>query len=238
MLSCPLWPGDVLNVSYYLMKVAIFSDTHTSHWKIKIPDADILIFAGDMTHCRTDREVVDFNDFLRSLPHKHKIVVAGNHDHRLTDDPEKAQSLLSEARYLQDEAVLIEGITIYGAPWNPLFNDHACDAFSLPRGQVLKRKWDMIPQHIDILVTHTPPSGILDRSGPVSHGCTDLAAAVATLKPKYHIFGHIHNRHGAVKHGETWYINGNVQGKNGALRSPLLLDYDSGEILEVENEDV
>ncbi|MGB5684682.1 MAG: metallophosphatase domain-containing protein [Candidatus Electrothrix sp.] len=220
------------------MKVAIFSDTHTSHWKIKIPAADILIFAGDMTHCRTDREVVDFNDFLRSLPHKHKVVVAGNHDHRLTDDPEKAQALLSEARYLQDEAVVIEGITLYGAPWNPLFNDHACDAFSLPRGKVLKKKWDMIPQDIDILVTHTPPSGILDRSGPVSHGCTDLAAAVATLKPKYHIFGHIHNRHGAVKHGETWYINGNVQGKNGALRSPLLLDYDSGKILEVEIEDV
>ncbi|RWX45341.1 hypothetical protein VT98_13313, partial [Candidatus Electrothrix communis] len=99
-------------------------------------------------------------------------------------------------------------------------------------GKVLKKKWDMIPSGIDILVTHTPPSGILDRNGPVSHGCTDLAAAVATLKPKYHIFGHIHNRHGAVKHGETWYINGNVQGKNGVLRSPLLLDYNSGEILE------
>lgn len=226
-----------MDLSYYIMKVAIFSDTHTSHWKIKVPDADLLIFAGDMTHCRTDREVADFNDFLHSLPHKYKVVVAGNHDHRLTDDPEKAKSLLSEAIYLQDEAVVIEGITIYGAPWNPLFNDYACDAFALPRGKVLKRKWDMIPPGIDILVTHTPPSGILDRNGPVSHGCTDLAAAVAALKPKYHIFGHIHNRHGAVKHGETWYINANVQGKNGVLRSPLLLDYNSGEILEVETQE-
>jgi Icc-related predicted phosphoesterase len=218
------------------MKVAVFSDTHTLHWKIKIPDADILIFAGDMTHCRTDREVVDFNDFLRSLPHKHKIVVAGNHDHRLADDPKKAKLLLSDAVYLQDESVVVEGITIYGAPWNPLINDYACDAFALPRGKVLKRKWDMIPSGIDILVTHAPPSGIFDRNGPVSHGCTDLAAAVATLKPKYHIFGHIHNRHGAVKYGETWYVNGNVQGKAGVLRSPLLLDYNSGEILEVETQ--
>jgi Icc-related predicted phosphoesterase len=220
------------------MKIAIFSDTHTAHWKITVPDADLLIFAGDMTHCRTDREVADFNAFLGTLPHKHKIVVAGNHDHRLTDDPAKAKALLSQAIYLQDEAVVVQGITVYGAPWNPLFNDYACDAFALPRGKVLKKKWDMIPAGIDILVTHTPPSGILDRNGPVSHGCTDLAAAVLELMPKYHIFGHIHDRHGVVKHGETRYINCNVQGKHGILRAPLLLDYATGEILDTEKPEV
>uniref|UniRef100_UPI004056A745 metallophosphoesterase family protein n=1 Tax=Candidatus Electrothrix sp. TaxID=2170559 RepID=UPI004056A745 len=219
------------------MKIAIFSDTHMSHWEIKVPDADLLIFAGDMTHCRTDQEVTDFNQFLGSLQHRYKVVVAGNHDHKLTDDPEKAKSLLSEAIYLQDEAVVIEGIIIYGSPWNPLFNDYACDAFALPRGQVLKKKWDMIPFDIDILVTHTPPSGILDRNGPVSHGCTDLAAAVFARKPRYHIFGHIHNRHGAVKHGETWYINANVQGKGGILRSPIVLEYETGDILELEKQE-
>jgi Icc-related predicted phosphoesterase len=218
------------------MKIALLSDTHALHWKIKVPDADLLIFAGDMTHCRTDQEVADFNTFLGTLPHTHKIVVAGNHDHRLTDDPQKAKLLLSEAIYLQDEAVVVAGISIYGSPWNPLFNDYACDAFALPRGKVLKEKWDMIPPDIDILVTHTPPSGILDRNGPVSHGCTDLAAAITLLKPKYHIFGHIHNRHGAVKHGETWYINCNVQGKGEELRSPLLLEYETGNIVELEKE--
>ncbi len=219
------------------MKIAIFSDTHTSHREIKVPDADLLIFAGDMTHCRTDKEVADFNAFLGNLQHRYKIVVAGNHDHKLTVDPEKAKLRLSEAIYLQDEAVVVEGIRIYGAPWNPLFNDYACDAFALPRGKVLKKKWDMIPPDIDILVTHTPPSGILDRNGPVSHGCTDLAAAVVARKPRYHIFGHIHNRHGAVKHGETWYINANVQGKGGVLRSPLLLEYETGDILELEKQE-
>ncbi|MCI5209113.1 MAG: metallophosphoesterase [Candidatus Electrothrix sp. ATG2] len=216
------------------MKIAIFSDTHTSHRKLRVPDADVLIFAGDMTCCRTDREVTDFNDFLRSLPHKYKIVVAGNHDHRLAVDREKAKSLLSGAIYLQDEAVLVEGIMVYGAPWNPQLNAYACDAFALPRGKALKEKWEMIPKGIDILVTHVPPSGVLDRNGPVSHGCADLAAVVATLRPKYHVFGHMHGRHGVIKFDETSYINCNVQGKNGALRSPLLLDYHSGEILEIE----
>lgn len=214
-----------------IMKVALFSDTHATHGKITIPNADILIFAGDMTHCRTSQDVADFNNFLGSLPHKHKIVVGGNHDQRLARDLEKAKSLLSEATYLQDESVVIAGITIYGAPWQPTFNDYACDAFALPRGKALKEKWSKIPSEVDILVTHTPPSGILDKDGPVSHGCSDLTAAVSRLKPKYHVFGHIHSHHGMITHGGTNYINCNVQGKDGALRSALLLDYESGVIM-------
>jgi len=216
------------------MKIALFSDTHASHRQISIPDADILIFAGDMTHCRTSLDVSGFNDFLKSLPHKHKIVIGGNHDHILARHPEKAAMLLSEAVYLLDESVVIEGITIYGSPWHPIFNNRACDAFALPRGKALKEKWDKIPPGVDILVTHTPPAGILDHDGMVCHGCFDLTAAVVRLKPKYHIFGHIHDRHGKVKCGATTYINCNVQGKKGVLRAPLLLDYDSGKLLEVE----
>ncbi|MHB8811503.1 MAG: metallophosphatase domain-containing protein [Desulfobulbaceae bacterium] len=213
------------------MKIALFSDTHSFHGQISIPDADILIFAGDMTHCRTSLDVSDFNGFLKQLPHRHKIVVGGNHDQMLARSPHKARMLLSGAVYLLDEAVVIEGITIYGSPWHPLFNSRACDAFALPRGKALKKKWDMIPSGVDILVTHTPPAGILDQDGPVSHGCSDLTAAVALLKPRYHVFGHIHRHHGMVKCGATRYINCNVQGDNGVLRSALLLDYDSGKLL-------
>ncbi|MCI5144951.1 MAG: hypothetical protein D3923_05335 [Candidatus Electrothrix sp. AR3] len=128
--------------------------------------------------------------------------------------------------------MVIAGITIYGAPWQPLFNDYACAAFALPRGKALQKKWDMIPSGIDILVTHAPPAGMLDQDGPVAHGCSDLIATVDALKPKYHIFGHIHSQHGMMQYGSTKYINCNVQGKNGALRSALLLDYASGTLVE------
>lgn len=215
------------------MKIALFSDTHALHGQINIPDADILIFAGDMTNCRTDSDISDFNSFLQQLPHKHKIVVGGNHDYVLASNPQKAGMLLTEAMFLLDESVKVEGITIYGSPWQPLFNDRACDAFALPRGKALQEKWDKIPSDIDILVTHTPPAGILDQDGPVSHGCFDLAAAVARIQPKYHIFGHVHCRHGMVKCGSTSYINCNVQGAKGVLRSPLLLDYESGKLLDL-----
>lgn len=219
------------------MKIALFSDTHALHGQIRIPDADILIFAGDMTHCRTALDVSDFNSFLRHLPHRHKIVVGGNHDHMLARNPQKAGSLLSAAAYLLDESIVIEGITIYGSPWHPVFNNRAGDAFALPRGKALREKWNMIPPDVDILVTHTPPAGILDQDGPVSHGCSDLTAAVAALQPRYHIFGHIHCRHGMVRCGATRYINCNVQGDNGVLRAALLLDYNSGELLEYGNKD-
>lgn len=215
------------------MKLALFSDTHATEGKVVIPDADILIFAGDMTHCRTARDVANFNDFLSSLPHRQKIVIGGNHDHRLARDLDKARALLSHAIYLQDEAVVVSGITIYGSPWQPTFNERACDAFALPRGKALKAKWEMIPPGVDILVTHTPPAGILDQAGPVSHGCSDLAAAVARIKPRYHIFGHIHDHHGMIQIGPTRYINCNVQGEDGALRPALLLDYDTGELLGI-----
>lgn len=72
----------------------------------------MLIFAGAMTHCRTSLDVSGFNSFLKHLPHKHKIVVGGNHDHILARNPHKAGTLLSEAVYLLDESVVIEGVTI------------------------------------------------------------------------------------------------------------------------------
>jgi Icc-related predicted phosphoesterase len=212
------------------MNITLLSDTHALHGQLAIPAGDIFIFAGDMTHCRTARDVEDFNRFLGRLPHEHKIVVGGNHDHRLARNPERAKSLLSEGIYLQDEQVVVSGLKIYGAPWQPIFNDRACDAFALPRGKTLRKKWDMIPPDLDILVTHTPPAGILDQDGPVCHGCSDLTAAVFRLKPRYHIFGHVHSNHGMLKSNGTRFINCNIQGPNNTLRSPLSLDFDSGEL--------
>jgi len=210
------------------MKITLMSDTHALHDQLDIPDGDLFIFAGDMTNCRTARDVEDFNAFLGRLPHKHKIVIGGNHDHQLARNPEKSKALLSAGIYLQDEQVEVSGVKIYGSPWQPLFNDRACDAFALQRGEPLRQKWDMIPDDVDILVTHTPPAGILDLDGPVCHGCFDLTEALCRVKPRYHIFGHVHSNHGMVKSNGTYFINCSIKGPKGTLRKPLTLDYETG----------
>ncbi len=209
------------------MKILAFSDTHMLHQKVDIPDGDLLIFAGDMSVCRTLQDVVGFNSFLKTLPHPHKIVVGGNHDHLLASSPELGQELLQDAIYLQDSSVSLEGITIYGSPWQPIFNTNACDAFALPRGKVMRDKWASIPDKTDILITHSPPCGIMDEDGGVSHGCSDLLKRVQQVQPRFHIFGHIHNHNGMTTIGRTCFINFNVKAKKGIVRPALAFDYHS-----------
>lgn len=209
------------------MKIVAFSDTHMLHERVEIPDGDLLIFAGDMSICKTVQDVSRFNAFLKTLPHPHKIVVGGNHDHLLAYSYDIAKELLQDAIYLQDSSVTIEQITIYGSPWQPTFNTKACSAFALPRGKIIKEKWDLIPEGVDILVTHSPPCGIMDEDGGVSHGCSDLLERVQKIQPKLHIFGHIHNHNGVVTVGKTQFINCNVKGKNGIVRPALAFEYPS-----------
>jgi len=207
------------------MKIIAFSDTHTLHQNVEIPDGDLLIFAGDMSVCKTSQDVAGFNSFLRTLPHTHKIVVGGNHDHLLASSPELGQELLQDAIYLQDSFTIINGIKIYGSPWQPTFNTKACDAFALPRGNEIRKKWDLIPDDTDILITHSPPCGIMDEDGGVSHGCSDLLERVLQIQPRIHIFGHIHNHNGITSIGKIRFINCNVKAKKGIVRPALAFDY-------------
>ena len=207
------------------MKITTFSDTHMRHRNVRIPDGDILIFAGDMAVCRTIQDVAGFNEFLSGFPHPHKILIGGNHDHLLAESPELGRKLLKDVHYLQDEELIIEGIKFYGSPWQPTFNTAACDAFALPRGDAMRRKWQLIPDDTDVLITHVPPCGIMDEDGGISHGCSDLLQTVQRISPRFHIFGHIHNYYGRKKIGATTFINSNVKGKNGLVRPALTFDF-------------
>ncbi|KAK4321304.1 hypothetical protein Pmani_007880 [Petrolisthes manimaculis] len=67
-------------------------------------------------------------------------------------------------------------------------------AFSLPRGKALREHWRAIPTYIDVLVTHGPPWGHCDLTCKgYNVGCKDLLEEVKDrVKPKFHIFGHLH----------------------------------------------
>ncbi|MGD9561403.1 MAG: metallophosphatase domain-containing protein [Pyrinomonadaceae bacterium] len=184
------------------MKIVCLSDTHNCTNGIEVPDGDILIHSGDATITGTVEEVKRFNEWFSSLPHRHKIFVAGNHDWLFERDNELARSMLDRSIiYLQDSSVEIDGLRIYGSPWQPRFFDWA---FNLNRGYELAEKWKLIPHDIDILITHGPPHGILDSVprpwGTENTGCEELRKRIEEIarfgRLKLHAFGHIHCGYG------------------------------------------
>lgn len=182
------------------VRIVCISDTHclkASH----VPDGDLLIHAGDLANLGNVQEIQAQIDWLNSLPHQYKVVIAGNHDRHL--DPRSRESLPLQDRYdvldwkglwyLQHSSVTLKfhggrrQLKIYGAPQTPTSkkDDHAfrymqdSDAWS-----------DTVPRDIDILVTHTPPKYHLDL--PAALGCEHLLNEVWEVQPPLHVFGHIH----------------------------------------------
>ncbi len=190
------------------MRLVILSDTHGSHQMLTVPSGDIVIHAGDMTHLGSLEELHQFAAFLRGLPHRHKLVIAGNHDWCFQQRPCAARAILHDITYLQDEAAVIGGIRFYGSPWQPQFEDWA---FNLPRGEALRRKWCLIPDDTQVLVTHCPPLGYLDevREG-ARVGCADLRDRVHYILPPVHCFGHIHEGAGILRHDRTLFVNASI----------------------------
>lgn len=187
------------------LRAVLISDTHTLHDQIKLPEGDLLLHAGDFTNMGELEDVARFNEFLGRQPHAHKVVIAGNHDWSFAMDPARARSLITHAAYLEDSEVSAAGLRIWGSPWQPEFMDWA---FNLPRGPLLRQKWDLIPDGIDILITHGPPLGHGDVTFRGEHvGCHDLLEAVRRVRPRLHLFGHIHEGYGVTRDAHTTYVN-------------------------------
>jgi Icc-related predicted phosphoesterase len=187
------------------ISIVALSDTHGFHDSVDIPAGDILLHAGDLTDRGEIVEVERFNDFLGTLSHPTKIVIAGNHDFCFERDPETCAALLTNAIYLQDQALIIEGIHFYGSPWQPWFYDWA---FNLQRGSEIRAKWELIPADTDILITHGPPFMHGDQTIGGEHvGCQDLLEFVERIRPKLHIFGHIHEGYSLTRNDDTTFVN-------------------------------
>jgi Icc-related predicted phosphoesterase len=187
------------------LRLVLLSDTHQLHREVEVPDGDILIHAGDFTMFSESMEAVaDFNDWLGDLPHRFKAIVPGNHEFFLEADPSE-RTLLSNATVLINEGIEIEGLRLWGSPATPMYGG----AFGLSSAQDRKRLYARIPQNIDVLISHGPPYGILDTA-PISglhQGCHELLEAVMDIRPKLHVFGHIHGAHGVFRTEHTTFVN-------------------------------
>lgn len=189
------------------MRIVAVADTHLFESDLgKIPDGDVFVHAGDLCRRGSLDELALVVPWLRGLPHRHKLVVAGNHDWCFARERDAAVALLGPSlTYLEDEGVTIGGVRFWGSPWQPRYRDWA---FNLDRGAPIAAKWDRIPDDTDVLVTHGPPRGFGDTTRVAGRaGCDDLLTAVRRVRPLLHLFGHIHTDGGTWRDGGVTYAN-------------------------------
>ena len=219
------------------IKLVHISDTHDKLKYLieqnKIPDGDILCHTGDFSNQGGKDSIENFNYLLGKLPHKHKIIIFGNHDYYQNLQPVQIQMILTNGIYLQDSSVVIEGLKFYGSPWIQPGMSYGSNN--------LKKIWDFIPNDTgliismlkkliffqDVLMTHLPPFNVLDLAWDLSQtskdicvhckeehvkfrhwGCPDLYNKVINdVKPKLHLFGHVHDEVGIKKIDKTYFCN-------------------------------
>ena len=216
------------------MRLVCISDTHGDHETVELPAGDVLVHAGDVTAHGTELDWLRFVEWLGGRDFAHRLFVAGNHDRFAEAFPERAARLAREAGVvlLGDSGCRIDGVSFWGSPITPRFLDWS---FMRDPGPDIERHWAMIPPGTDVLVTHGPPLGILDEvgrpQGASEHvGCPALARRVDELRPALHLFGHIHEAHGALERDGVRYVN--VSTMDSAYRianAPVVVDVERRE---------
>jgi predicted phosphodiesterase len=199
----------------------------------------VLIHAGDISNKGYRTEIQDFIKWFSTIEnYTHKIFIAGNHDFGCQDEVLAVQELLRlnpGSEYLYDDMFLIgdesadydDMVKVWGSPWQPEFYNWA---FNLPRqGAELKEVWNMIPSDVDILITHGPPYGHLDyvAYSKQNVGCELLRDRIDLIKPKIHVFGHIHSSYGYKFDGTTHFFNAAVLDERyNFTQKPLSVEWD------------
>ena len=194
------------------MHILHLSDTHGHHRALKdLPTADLIVHSGDIGFAGTDSEFIDFINWFIKLNYQYKILVGGNHDSYIEEeDAEQIQKILPKnCYYLCHSGVTIEGLKFWGVP---LFVSENISG-------VYFDMLEKIPSNTDILVTHQPPYGILDKAEPYNFECRELLDIVLAIRPKYHLFGHIHDAYGMEKKEHTTFVNASIVDENYELKN-------------------
>ena len=211
----------------------VISDTHNYHETLEghgtgaqLPAADFLFHCGDFSVMGSFSEFLNFINWFSSLKQfKHKVFIAGNHDMIMENgacwknkkvDMELRELCISISRklgvhYLENNSVQLGGLTIYGSPNTVKFGDWG---FPLHTYAEEVNVFSSIPEHTDILLTHSPPKFILDIGGRQYEnlGSVGLQQRVVKVAPQVHCFGHIHESFGEAKFLDTHYINASYCG--------------------------
>src|SRR5512147_2620038 len=108
------------------MRIVAVADTHLFHDELPVPEGDVFIHAGDICRRGSLDELAMAARWLASLPHRTKVVVAGNHDWAFVNRPADARRILGpDVLYLEDSGATLDGLRLWGSPWQPEFNGWA-----------------------------------------------------------------------------------------------------------------
>jgi Icc-related predicted phosphoesterase len=183
-----------------------------------VQESDILICAGDALPYAGGGKgmaVIQQENFIRNSlipwmmlqPVKDIVFIAGNHDWIFDVARKSVPEFPDNVHYLQDEEIEVQGLRIYGTPQQPIFLDWAFNRTP----ERLEMFFEKIPEGLDILISHTPPHGIMDVPafpGEEGHfGCKILKKRIEEVKPKYVIFGHFHGCYGVEEIDDTTFVN-------------------------------
>ena len=185
----------------------VVSDTHNQHRKLPLPKdgADVLLHCGDWSNWESSKKITeDFNawlgspDILARFPRR--IVVGGNHElccSKVSTEQVRTK-IITNAEYYNGESITHESLKLWLSPLTRSRNlTYRANAFS-KSSENLTKEFAKCPNDVDILVTHSPPYGILDmhKSGH-RMGSLELWQTVQRVLPTVHVFGHCHDNGGA-----------------------------------------
>lgn len=214
--------------------VVVMSDSHGNHRDVVIPECDILIHAGDISNFNKSEHYDDFFPWFSSRPATHKVVIGGNHDYLL--DSQARWVFLNQypdIRFLDGDMVELNGLKIWGSGAQPRVFKMA---FCRERNE-LKRVWSEVPTGMDIVVSHCPPLGVLDKNSVgESVGCDILRNALMDKPPLLNVFGHIHEAYGITS--QVWsgkkcvFANCSVVDRSRTVvNEPWVFQFIDGEVL-------
>ena len=207
------------------MRIVFISDTHGLHRELGLPGGDMIIHGGDFCGGDSRRDSEDFLEWFDGLDFRYKLFTAGNHDFFADKHQTEFSAMIpSGILFLNDRGIEIEQLSFWGSPVQPGLQGWA---FGKRRGAEMQPHWELIPSEVDILLTHTPPWGILDQSrSGYSLGCEELRSELdQRIHPSYHLFGHVHASYGMHEMAGTVYMNGsNMDSDRGLVNDPLVFE--------------
>lgn len=190
------------------MKIIALSDTHNQHHTLgSLPHGDVLVHCGDFTNTGTPKEIESFMDWFYQQPHRHKLVVWGNHEipYFMYHKPKKYPNILCNT------SITIDNIKFWGHPALP--PDYNYQDTGVPwvfdSFQDSNDVMSSIPSDTDVVLTHSPPYGILDRTRTgFMIGNEELMVHISDrVRPKICIFGHVHNPGFHINEYGTYFYN-------------------------------